>query len=91
MAEYGPDKAFDDDAGTRWATDAGTRQAWIAVDLGKPAVNRRRQDHEEFGKRVQKFELQYEDDGQWKTILDRHDDRPFLEEVPAGDGPAACG
>ena len=28
--------AFDDDTATRWATDGGTKQAWVAADLGKP-------------------------------------------------------
>jgi alpha-L-fucosidase len=38
---YGADKAFDDDDTTRWATDGGTHQAWLQVDLGKPtAFNR---------------------------------------------------
>jgi alpha-L-fucosidase len=28
---FGPGMAFDNDSDTRWATDTGTRQAWIAV------------------------------------------------------------
>jgi len=33
--QYGPDKVVDDDPATRWATDTGTKQAWLEVDLGK--------------------------------------------------------
>ena len=39
-SHYGPQEAFDDDGETRWATDAGTKQAWIAADLGKPQRHR---------------------------------------------------
>ena len=35
-ADYGASFAFDDDDQTRWATDNGTRQAWIAADFLKP-------------------------------------------------------
>ena len=35
--EYGAAQAFDNDTQTRWATDGGTKQAWIAADLGKLA------------------------------------------------------
>jgi alpha-L-fucosidase len=58
--EYAPDKAFDDDPHTRWATDGGTKQAWIALDLGKPATL--------VGVKIQE-ELQYKDGQEWKTIL----------------------
>ena len=32
---YGPAMALDDDEETRWATDGGTHQAWLEVDLGQ--------------------------------------------------------
>ena len=32
--EYAPDKALDDDSGTRWATNEGTDECWLEVDLG---------------------------------------------------------
>jgi alpha-L-fucosidase len=41
QAEYGPDKAVDGKSDTRWATDSGTRSAWLEVDLGKPTTFRR--------------------------------------------------
>jgi alpha-L-fucosidase len=34
--EFGPDKALDGEMETRWATDSGTHQAWLEVDLGSP-------------------------------------------------------
>ena len=35
-SDYGAQFAFDDDDKTRWATDNGTKQAWIAVHFVKP-------------------------------------------------------
>lgn len=68
-SHYGPDKAVDDDQTTRWATDSGVKQAWLEVDMGKPATFNRVKISEEFD-RIRKFELQYENNGQWKTIID---------------------
>jgi alpha-L-fucosidase len=68
-AAYGPDKAVDDDTSTRWATDSGTKQAWLEVDLGKSMTFNRAMVSEEFD-RVQKFELQYKDGEQWRTIAE---------------------
>jgi len=65
---HGPDKAFDDDPGTRWATDSGVKQAWLEVDLGKPVTFSRVAISEEYD-RVQRFELQYKDGESWKTFL----------------------
>lgn len=62
-----PDLAVDDDLFTRWATDTGTKQAWLEVDLGKPTTFNRTQISEEF-RRVQEFELQYKDGSEWKTF-----------------------
>lgn len=64
---YGPDKAVDDDPTTRWATDSGTKQAWLEVDLGKPVTFGQVEMSEEFD-RVRKFELQYKDGAEWKTF-----------------------
>jgi alpha-L-fucosidase len=68
-SQFAPEMAFDDDPETRWATDAGTHQAWIAVDLGKVASVQNVRICEECGSRVQKFELQYKDVSDWKTIF----------------------
>ena len=69
MDDYAPEMAFDDDPGTRWATDGGTKQAWIAIDLGKPVTVEGVTIEEDFPGRVEKFELQYKDGGEWKTFL----------------------
>jgi alpha-L-fucosidase len=62
-----PDRAVDDDMFTRWATDTGTTQAWLEVDLGKATTFNRARISEEYD-RVQEFELQYKDGDQWKTF-----------------------
>lgn len=69
QAEFGPDKALDEDSATRWATDGGTHQAWLEVDLGASQTFDRVHIEEAFAGRVQKFELQSEDGGQWQTFL----------------------
>ena len=70
-AEYGAEKAFDNDADTRWATDSGTKQAWIAADLGHSQAigNVRLQESKPYDGRVTKFEFQYRDGDDWKTIF----------------------
>ena len=65
---HGPAKAVDDDPATRWATDAGVKQAWLEVDLGKSTTFNRVAISEEYS-RVRKFELQYKDGEAWKTFL----------------------
>jgi alpha-L-fucosidase len=60
--------AFDNDSHTRWATDTGTKQCWIAGDLAKPLTIQRVRIEEAIGERVQKFEFQYRNGDQWKTI-----------------------
>ena len=67
--EYGPEQAFDNDPNTRWATDSGTKKAWVAVDLGKPLLVQRVRIQEAYANRVQKFELQYRDGSDWKTVF----------------------
>jgi len=69
--QYGPDKAIDDDLETRWATDSGTHQAWLQIDLGKPQAFSKVALHEWAGDpgRIQKFELQFKDGNDWKTIF----------------------
>jgi alpha-L-fucosidase len=68
-AQFGPQMAVDDDTGTRWATDAGTRSAWLEVDLGEPMpVQRIVIDEPEEYRRVQGFELQYRDGQTWKRF-----------------------
>jgi len=68
MSTYGPDKALDDDPDTRWATDSGTHQAWLEVDLGKPTAIARAVIREAYAGRVRKFELQVKEGEAWRTI-----------------------
>ena len=62
--------AVDGDEETRWATDAGTRQAWLEVDLGKVCTFSRVRIDEwaDGGKRIQSFELQARNGGEWTTF-----------------------
>ncbi len=64
---YGPAKAFDGDLSTRWATDSGTKQAWIYVDLENEVTFNRIVICESFG-RTRQFELQYKKSGNWITF-----------------------
>jgi len=65
---YGPAKAIDGDDETRWATDAGTKQAWLEVDLGQPMTFDSVEINEAYAGRVRSFELQHRDGQQWKTF-----------------------
>jgi len=65
--QYGPDKVVDDDPATRWATDTGTKQAWLEVDLGKATTFNQVKIAEAYD-RVRQFELQYKNRTQWKTF-----------------------
>ena len=71
MAEYRPGKAVDDDERTRWATDSGTKAAWIEVDLGKPTMFNcvRIREAVEYGERIQRFQLEYKVGDKWKIAL----------------------
>ena len=66
---YAADKAFDGNDGTRWATAAGTRQAWLEVDLNQPETFDTAYLAEAYPCRVQSFELQYMDGPVWKTFF----------------------
>ena len=71
QSAYGPDKAFDDDGSTRWATDTGTHSAWLAVDLGSPVTVAQAAIKEAYPSRVKKYVLQYKVnamDGPWKVL-----------------------
>jgi alpha-L-fucosidase len=68
-SNYGPLRAFDEDEQTRWATDNGTKQAWIAADFLKPQTVSRVHVSEAYPDRIQKFEFQYRDGNDWKTIF----------------------
>ena len=67
--QYGAAMAFDEDEQSRWATDIGTKQAWIAVDYAKAKTASGVRINEADGNRVRKFEFQYRDGDDWKTIF----------------------
>ena len=81
LAEYGPDKALDGDSETRWATDSGTKSAWLEVDLGKPASIGRAAIEQAFPElnRVRKFSIEYWQDGQWKPCYRGENLGPTLD------------
>jgi alpha-L-fucosidase len=68
-SQYGPQFAFDGDPHTRWATDDGTSQAWIAINLGSIRSIRGVRIKEAYAGRVQTYELQYRAGTTWKTFL----------------------
>ena len=71
-AGYGPDKAVDGNTETRWATDSGTKSAWLELDLGKPTAFARaaiRQAYPEL-KRIRKFAIEYWEKGQWNACYE---------------------
>jgi alpha-L-fucosidase len=70
LPEHAAGKAFDDDSRTRWATDAGTRQAWLEVDLGTPTLVGSAMIDEAYEGRVQKFALEAETSKGWKTVFE---------------------
>jgi len=67
--DFGPAQAFDNDPGSRWATDTGTQQAWISIDFEKTVTLVKVRIDEAYAPRVQKFELQYKSGSDWETIL----------------------
>lgn len=68
---YAAGAAVDGDDDSRWATDGGTKEAWLEVNLGEPKTFSRVRIDEwaDGGRRVQFFELQTRDGGEWRTIF----------------------
>ena len=68
---YAAFKAFDDDEGSRWATDSGTKQAWLQADFAAPSRIQGVSIEEAYAGRVQKFEIQYKAPGRtnWITLV----------------------
>ena len=52
-----------------FATDDGIRQAWVSADFRKPEEFQKVSISEAYPGRVQKFEFQYRDGNDWKTIF----------------------
>ncbi len=68
-ADYGAEFAFDGDTQTRWATDNGTKQAWVAVNYPGPRTVDHVRISEAFPNRVQQFEFQCRNGNDWKTLF----------------------
>jgi len=67
--EYAGAKAVDGDNHSRWATDGGTHQAWLEVDLEKPTTFNRVVIDESCGSRIQSFQLQRKAGEEWETFF----------------------
>lgn len=67
---YAPGRALDGDEGTRWATDAGTKSAWIEIDLGTEREFSRVRVREWDGDpgRIQGFEIKVPEAAGWKVV-----------------------
>jgi alpha-L-fucosidase len=68
-AEFSPDKATDGNRDTRWATDGGTKSAWLELAFDKAYTFNHVVIYQAFPelKRVRKFAIEYWEDGAWKT------------------------
>ncbi len=73
--EFGADKAIDGMSDTRWATDSGTKSAWLEVDLGEPKTFDRAVIKQAFAelKRVRQFTVEYWHEGRWKVVYEGED------------------
>ena len=69
LPDHGAPHAFDQDSTTRWATDSGTKQAWIVRDFEKKTTVARVRIDEAIAQRVRQFEFQYRDGAAWKTLF----------------------
>ncbi|MCF7730559.1 MAG: alpha-L-fucosidase [Akkermansiaceae bacterium] len=66
---YRAEVAMDENPATRWATDVGTKSAWLEEDLGKPVTIGRaiiKQAYPEL-QRVRKFATEYQQGDEWKA------------------------
>ncbi len=69
MDDYAAESAFDGNPDTRWATDDGTKQAWVALEFPAPTRISSVRINEALAPRVQKFEFQYREGDDWKTLF----------------------
>jgi alpha-L-fucosidase len=67
QSDFNAAKAVDGNLQTRWATDAGTHQAWLELDLGSVKTFSRVVINEALD-RVQSFQLQWFDGSAWQTF-----------------------
>jgi alpha-L-fucosidase len=72
MPDFGADRAVDGSNETRWATDSGTKSAWLEVDLGQEKSFGRaviKQAYAELG-RVRAFAIEHFENGLWKPCYE---------------------
>jgi alpha-L-fucosidase len=67
-ASYGPNKASDNDADTRWAAAPDTRSGWLEVDLGKDELIGRVEIVETSYPRTEEFAIEYKAGNAWKEL-----------------------
>ena len=103
LEEFGPAQALDDDDSTRWATDQGTRTAWLDVDLGGVQEIGAVAIEEAYAGRIRRYAIRHRNraDDPWLTSLEGQtvgggDPKTFapvkarwvrLEVVEASEGP----
>jgi alpha-L-fucosidase len=61
-------KACDDNAGTRWSAEAGTRSGWLEIDLGTGKRVGRALIRETGWPRTEEFAIEYLDGDTWKVL-----------------------
>ncbi len=66
---YSPEKAFDDNEGTRWGAKSRSRSGWLAVDLGAAKLIGGVEIREIGFPRTEEFVVEYRTDGEWKTLV----------------------
>jgi alpha-L-fucosidase len=68
-AGFDAGKAVDGNEETRWATDSGTKSAWLEVDLGKPTLIGRAAVEQAYPElqRCRKYAIEYWQDDQWRA------------------------
>lgn len=81
-SNYEPLAAFDGDPDTRWATDGGTHSAWVEWETASQVTASYIRIAEEYGPRIQEWELSAWIDGAWKPVvkggqIDRERRYPF--------------
>jgi alpha-L-fucosidase len=67
--EWGPDKALDGDPETRWGAGVGMKQGWLEIDLGDEKRFDTVTIQEGWG-RIRRFDLQANESGEWRTLLE---------------------
>ena len=79
--EWSAEKAVDGNAETRWAGGAGVKQGWLELDLGRPKRFNAILIEEGWG-RIERFEVQGKENGQWRTLIAGKEIGPyFLRQI----------